>query len=125
VSHPIGRRIVGLLLLAVTVPQMFGCQSTHYVPYSGATPAPKIFGVTTVTGDSVEFKPVGMIVSKDTLYANTARGQVVYPMSDIKEVWIREPDTGRTVVFVVVLIGGLAAAFVFGSHFLTVKQPGY
>ena len=97
----------GFTLLALLAVQLGACTATQNVPLT-TTPPAEISGVIMKSGRTITFEPKGVIVSRDTVYANTSGGQVIIPGDSIMTARVRHVSTGRTVGLVAVTLALLA-----------------
>lgn len=110
-------RAILLVLIAV---QLGACTTTQHVQLA-ANPSPtEISGVTLKTGRTIVFEPKGAVISRDTIYAQTAEGQVVIPSESVQDVWVKHFSTSRTIGLIagtaVVLFGFIELANHTAGH---------
>jgi hypothetical protein len=100
----------GIILTALLAVQL-GCTTVNHVPVTSAPAQTEITGITKKSGATIEFAPKGAIISRDTLYANTANGQVVVPLDSIQTLSLKEVSTKKT-IGLILITGVVVVGFV-------------
>jgi hypothetical protein len=101
----------GIVLTTLLAVQL-GCTTVTHVPVSSTPEPAEITGITKKSGATIEFAPKGAIIARDTLYANSANGQVVIPLDSIQTLSLKEVSTKKTIGLVLIM-GLLVVGFIY------------
>jgi hypothetical protein len=113
------RRSFYFLLL---LPLFAGCFATQHIPLDGSTRLDEATGVTTRSGDQIEFSATGATMRNDTLHANGIREFVAIPADSVAQISVRKFSATNTAglaigVGLVAFLGlALIALGSFGSN---------
>lgn len=98
-----------MLLMVFLAPLVAGCYGTHHVPFNGSTGLENATGVTTRSGEEIEFMATGATIANDTLHAVTKHDHIAIPTDSIARISERSFSPLRTGGLVI----GVAAVTVF------------
>ena len=104
-------RRAGIVLTALVAVQL-ACTSVQHVPVTNTPEPTEITGITKKSGATIEFAPKGAIISRDTLYANSANGQVVVPLDSIQTLSLKEVSVKKT-IGLILITGALVVGFIY------------
>jgi len=102
-------------------PLVAGCYSTHHVPFNGSTGLENATGVTTRSGERLEFMATGATITNDTLHAVTRHDHIAIPTDSIARISVRKFSPLRTGGLVI----GVAAVAVFTFAVLLAYSLGH
>ena len=99
------------VLLALFAPYLSGCTVVRPSALDTSVKPAHIVGYTTQAGEKITFARDGAAVSRDTLFAIGAKGQLIIPVDSIRTVSVRETSVQNSVLLAVA-VGLAIVAFI-------------
>ena len=75
-----------MLVMACLAPLVAGCYGTHHVPFNESTELENATGLTTRSGEEIEFAATGATITNDTLRAVTKHDHIAIPTDSVARI---------------------------------------